>query len=125
MTAVRRVMTRYQLALATCQMGIQILFGQVPNAQNMVENEEDLLERHISLRAMEMVFDVVERFLNHGAGLLDEKIVNYTQRTSRFRVVRIISLHLVLSRKTDLPARTGHPSSFIPTPVVLREKKQL
>ena len=49
-TAVRRVMTRYRLALATCQMGIQILFGQMPNAENVIENEEDLLERHISLR---------------------------------------------------------------------------
>ena len=124
-TAARRVMTRYRLALATCQMGIQILFGQVPNAENVIENEEDLLERHISLRAMEMVFDNVEHFLNHGAVLLDEKIVSYTQRTSGFRVVRIISLHLVLIRKTDLPARTGHPSSFIPTPVVLRAKKAI
>ena len=122
---VRRVMRQYQLALATCQMRIQVIFGQAPNAQNVVENEEDLLERHISLRAMEMVFGNVEHFLNHGAALLDEKIVNYTQRSSGFRVIRVISLHLVLIRKTHLPARTGHPSSFIPTPPVLRNKKAI
>ena len=44
-TMIRRVMIQYHLTISTCQMGIQVLFGQMPNAQNVVENEEDLLER--------------------------------------------------------------------------------
>ena len=106
----------------TCQFGAKLLFGQRVVAPETNTIEEDVIERYISNRAVDINPNVLNEFLNNGAHTLDEKITTYTEMSSGYTVKKVSSLEFIFIKKNPLSHRA---SSFIKTPKVLAAKKAI
>jgi len=105
----------------TCQFGVTVLFGQRVQLADQVE-DDDMVQRYISNRAMDISHETCYNLLHEGAAKLDEKIATFTESSSGYTVRRILTLDFTFIKKNSL---THHASSFIPTPKVLAGKKAI
>jgi hypothetical protein len=76
---------------------------------------------HISTAAEKGNREALDDYFNTHASSLDEKLANYSERGSGWKVVRLLRVSLVVSEYSELCRLSGH--GFVPTHPMIHSKK--